>query len=143
VIICSASGFTAFENDPHKWCDWIADVERPAAQYRGRYQLKLDQARLLARHAARLADAGKPFSTEAAMAKLAASEAAVFATWAAVQTLAGAGYIRDSLVQKWYRDAKLYTIFEGTSEIHRLVIGRALRAQASTYPLDQSMNHPR
>jgi acyl-CoA dehydrogenase len=46
-------------------------------------------------------------------------------------------------VEKWYRDAKLYTIFEGTSEIQRLVIGRALRAQASTDPLDQRMLSPR
>jgi acyl-CoA dehydrogenase len=70
-------------------------------------KLKLDQARLLTQHAARLCDEGQPFATEAAMAKLAASEAAVFATWAAVQTLGGAGYIRDSLAQKWFRDAKL------------------------------------
>jgi alkylation response protein AidB-like acyl-CoA dehydrogenase len=54
-------------------------------------KLRLDQARLLAQNAARLADEHKPFSTEAAMAKLAASEAAWFATWAASQTLAGAG----------------------------------------------------
>jgi hypothetical protein len=40
-------GYTAFESDPNKWGDWIADVERPAAQYRGRYQLRLDQAREL------------------------------------------------------------------------------------------------
>jgi alkylation response protein AidB-like acyl-CoA dehydrogenase len=89
-------------------------------------KLRLDQARLLARHAARLADDGTPFSTEAAMAKLAASEAAVFATSAAVQTLAGAGYIRDSLVQKWFRDAKLDEIWDGTSDIMRLVISRSL-----------------
>jgi len=78
--------------------------------------------------AARLADAGEPFSTEAAMAKLAASEAAVFATGAAVQTLAGAGYVRDSLVQKWYRDAKLDEIWDGTSDIMRLIVSRALLA---------------
>src|SRR5712692_6760048 len=70
-------------------------------------KLKLDQARLMTHHAARLADDGQPFGTEAAMAKLAASEAAWFATWAAGQTLAGAGYVRDSPVQKWLRDARL------------------------------------
>jgi alkylation response protein AidB-like acyl-CoA dehydrogenase len=91
-------------------------------------KLKLDQARLLARHAARLADDGEACSTEAAMAKLAASEAAVFATGAAVQTLAGAGYIRDSLVQKWYRDAKLDEIWDGTSDIMRLIVSRSLFA---------------
>jgi acyl-CoA dehydrogenase len=89
-------------------------------------KLRLDQARLATQHAADLADAGRPFATEAAMAKLAASEAAVFATWAAMQTLGGAGYVRDSLVQKWLRDAKLDEIWDGTSDIMRLLIARSL-----------------
>ncbi len=89
-------------------------------------KLKLDQARLMTQRAAALADAGEPFSTEAAMAKLAASEASVFATSAAVTTLGGAGYIRDSLAQKWYRDAKLDEIWDGTSDIMRLLIARSL-----------------
>jgi alkylation response protein AidB-like acyl-CoA dehydrogenase len=89
-------------------------------------KLKLDQARLLTDHAARRADAGEPFSTEAAMAKLAASEAAFFATWAACQTLGGAGYVRDSPVQKWLRDAKLDEIWDGTSDIMRLIVARSL-----------------
>ena len=46
-------------------------------------------------------------------------------------------------MEKWYRDAKLYTIFDGTSEIQRLVIGRALRAQANTDPLNERMETPR
>ena len=91
-------------------------------------KLKLDQARLMTHRAAELADAGQPFSTEAAMAKLAASEASVFATSAAVMTLGGAGYIRDSLAQKWYRDAKLDEIWDGTSDIMRLLIARSLFA---------------
>jgi alkylation response protein AidB-like acyl-CoA dehydrogenase len=89
-------------------------------------KLKLDQARLMTRHAAALADEGKPFATEAAMAKLAASEASAFATSAAVLTLGGSGYIRDSLAQKWYRDAKLDEIWDGTSDIMRLLIARSL-----------------
>ena len=89
-------------------------------------KLKLDQARLLTQHAARLADEGKPFATEAAMAKLAASEAGFFATWAASQTLGASGYIRDSLVQKWLRDAKLDEIWDGTSDIMRLIVARSL-----------------
>jgi acyl-CoA dehydrogenase len=89
-------------------------------------KLKLDQARLMTHRAAELADAGRPFSTEAAMAKLAASEASVFATSAAVMTLGGAGYIRDSLAQKWYRDAKLDEIWDGTSDIMRLLIARSM-----------------
>ena len=89
-------------------------------------KLKLDQARLATHHAAELADTGRRFSTEAAMAKLAASEASWFATWAAAQTLAGAGYIRTSLVQKWLRDAKLDEIWDGTNDIMRLIIARSL-----------------
>ncbi len=91
-------------------------------------KLKLDQARLLMYEAARLADEGATFSTEAAMAKLAASEAAWFATWAASQTLGGAGYVRDSPVQKWLRDAKLDEIWDGTSDIMRLIVARDLFA---------------
>jgi acyl-CoA dehydrogenase len=89
-------------------------------------KLKLDQARLHTHHAAGLADAGESFSTEAAMAKLAASEASWFSTWAAAQTLGGAGYIRDSPVQKWLRDAKLDEIWDGTSDIMRLIVARSL-----------------
>ena len=97
-------------------------------------KLKLDQARLLTYRAAELADTGRPFSTEAAMAKLAASEAAVFATWAASQTLGGAGYIRDSPVQKWLRDAKLDEIWDGTSDIMRLIVARSLFSSAPPAP---------
>jgi acyl-CoA dehydrogenase len=93
-------------------------------------KLRLEQARLMTLHAADLADEGRPFATEAAMAKLAASEASVFATWAAVQTLGGAGYIRDSPVQKWFRDAKLDEIWDGTSDIMRLLIARSLFPRA-------------
>jgi acyl-CoA dehydrogenase len=89
-------------------------------------KVRLDQARLLAHHAAQLADDGQPFTTEAAMAKLAASEAAWYATWAASQTLAGRGYLRDSPVQKWLREAKLDEIWDGTSDIMRLVVARHL-----------------
>ena len=91
-------------------------------------KMRLDQARLLSHHAARLADAGRPFGVEAAQAKLAASEAAMFATWAACQTLAGRGYLRDSPVQKWFREAKLDEIWDGTSDIMRLIISRSMFA---------------
>jgi acyl-CoA dehydrogenase len=91
-------------------------------------KLKLDQARFVTYHAAERADAGEPFSTAAAAAKLVASEAAWFAAWAAVQTLGGAGYIRTSPVQKWLRDAKLDEIWDGTSDIMRLILARDLFA---------------
>lgn len=60
------------------------------------------------------------------MSKLKASEVAVWATERAVQIPGGAGYSREHPVQRWFRDAKIYTIFEGTSEIQRLVISRAI-----------------
>src|ERR1700733_4282692 len=104
----------------------------------------IDAARLLTWRAAWMAAQRRPFeNAEGSMSKLKASETAVRACEQAVQTLGGWGYIKDFPVEKWYRDAKLYTIFEGTSEIQRLVIGRALRAQASTEPLDQRMRTPR
>jgi acyl-CoA dehydrogenase len=89
-------------------------------------RMRLDQARLMTHHAARLADAGEPFGTESSMAKLAASEAAWFAAWAAVQTLGGWGYSREYPVEKWLRDAKLEEIWEGTSDIQRLIVAREM-----------------
>jgi alkylation response protein AidB-like acyl-CoA dehydrogenase len=104
----------------------------------------IDAARLLTWRAAWMAAQRRPFeNAEGSMSKLTASEVAVRACEQAIQTMGGWGYIKDFPVEKWYRDAKLYTIFEGTSEIQRLVIGRALRSQASTEPLDQRMRHPR
>jgi acyl-CoA dehydrogenase len=104
----------------------------------------IDAARLLTWRAAWMAAQRKPFeNAEGSMSKLKASEVAVRACEQAIQTMGGWGYIKDFPVEKWYRDAKLYTIFEGTSEIQRLVIGRAVRAQASSEPLDQRMQSPR
>ncbi len=105
---------------------------------------EIDGARLLTWRAAWMAAQRRPFeNAEGSMSKLKASEVAVRACEQSIQTMGGWGYIKDFPVEKWYRDAKLYTIFEGTSEIQRLVIGRALRAQASTDPLDQRMTSPR
>jgi alkylation response protein AidB-like acyl-CoA dehydrogenase len=92
----------------------------------------LDQARLLTLHAADLADAGEPFGTEASMAKLAASEAAWFAANAAVMTLGSYGYSREYPVEKWLRDAKLEEIYEGTSDIQRLIIARSMFPRATS-----------
>ena len=89
-------------------------------------KMKLDQARLLTYHAAQLADASKPFAVEAAQAKLAGSEAAWFATWAASMTLGGYSYSREYPVERWLRAAKLEELYEGTSDIQRLIIGRSL-----------------
>ena len=87
---------------------------------------RIEASRLLTWRAARRLDAGLDTSKEAAMAKLYASETAMFATWAAVQTLGGWGYSREFLVEKWMRDAKLEEIEEGTSDIQRLIISRRL-----------------
>ena len=83
-------------------------------------------ARLLTYHAAALKDAGQPFKSEAAMAKLYATEAAVTATREATQIFGGYGFMDETLVARQYRDAKILEIGEGTSEVQRLVISRAL-----------------
>jgi acyl-CoA dehydrogenase len=89
--------------------------------------LEIDASRLLAWRAAWMARTGVEFTqAEGSMSKLKASETAVWVTEQAIQVLGGYGYIKDFPVEKWYRDAKIYTLFEGTSEIQRLVISRAL-----------------
>src|SRR5215216_1026922 len=88
--------------------------------------LRVDASRLLAWRAARSLDRGERATTEAAMAKLHASETAMACTWGAVQTLGGWGYSREYPVEKWMRDAKLEEIEEGTSDIQRLIIARGL-----------------
>jgi acyl-CoA dehydrogenase len=90
---------------------------------------QIDAARLLTWRASWMAASGVPFERgEGSMSKLAASEVAVKATERAIPTMGGWGYITDHPVEKWYRDAKLYNIFEGTStsEIQRMVISNAL-----------------
>jgi alkylation response protein AidB-like acyl-CoA dehydrogenase len=87
----------------------------------------IDAARLLVWRAAWMGRNNRPFDAgEGSMSKLRAGEVAVAVTGKAVQLLGGAGYVRDHPVERWYRDAKIYTIFEGTSEIQRLVIARAI-----------------
>jgi acyl-CoA dehydrogenase len=88
--------------------------------------LRVDASRLLTRRAAQMLDRGDRVTTEAAMAKLHASETAMWCSWAALQTLGGWGYSREYPVEKWMRDAKLEEIEEGTSDIQRLVISRGL-----------------
>nr|WP_221377327.1 acyl-CoA dehydrogenase family protein [Actinoplanes polyasparticus] len=88
---------------------------------------EIDAARLLVWRAAWMGRNDRPFSAgEGSMSKLKAGEVAVAVTEKAVQILGGAGYLRDHPVERMFRDAKIYTIFEGTSEIQRLVISRAI-----------------
>jgi len=90
---------------------------------------EVQAARHLVYHAARLKDAGKPFTKEAAMAKLYASEVGTRTANRAIQIHGGYGYTQDYPVERFYRDAKLMEIGEGTSEIQRLVIARRLLAE--------------
>jgi hypothetical protein len=87
---------------------------------------ELDAAQLLAFRAASLKAKGVPYSKEASMAKLFATEAGNRASQAAVQVLGGYGYIGEYPVERHLRDIRVTTIYEGTSEIQRLVISRAL-----------------
>ncbi|SCE85589.1 acyl-CoA dehydrogenase family protein [Micromonospora mirobrigensis] len=88
---------------------------------------EIDAARLLVWRASWMGRNNRPFTAgEGSMSKLKAGEVAVSVTEKAVQLLGGAGFLRDHPVERWYRDAKIYTIFEGTSEIQRLVVSRAI-----------------
>jgi acyl-CoA dehydrogenase len=90
-------------------------------------KMELDAARLLVWRAAWMGRTGKDFdAAEGSMSKLKAGEVAVWATERAIQILGGNGYTREFPVERMHRDAKIYTIFEGTSEIQRLVISRAI-----------------
>ena len=88
--------------------------------------MKVEAARLLVYKAAVLKDSGKAYSTEAAMAKLYASETAMEVTTQAVQLFGGYGYTRDYPVERMMRDAKITEIYEGTSEVQRMVISASL-----------------
>ena len=88
---------------------------------------QIDASRLLVWRASWMAATRKPFlNGEGSMSKLFAGETAVKVTEEAIQILGGYGYVRDYPVERWHRDSKIYTIFEGTSEIQRLVIARAI-----------------
>ncbi len=87
---------------------------------------EVDAARLLTWRAACLKDSGQPFGTEAAMAKLYASDVAVRVAREAVQIHGGYGYMKDYAVERFYRDAKITEIYEGTSEVQRMVIAAGL-----------------
>jgi acyl-CoA dehydrogenase len=90
-------------------------------------KMEIDAARLLVWRASWMGRNGKKFeNAEGSMSKLKAGEVAVWATERAIQILGGNGYTREFPVERWHRDAKIYTIFEGTSEIQRLVIARAI-----------------
>lgn len=89
-------------------------------------EVQIEAARHLVYHAARIKDAGLPYTKDAAIAKLHASETAMKVTYDAIQILGGYGYSREYPVERMWRDAKLCVIGEGTSEIQRLIISRQI-----------------
>ena len=90
-------------------------------------KMNIDASRLLVWRASWMAATRKPFlNGEGSMSKLFAGETAVKVTEEAIQILGGYGYVREYPVERWHRDSKIYTIFEGTSEIQRLIIARAI-----------------
>jgi short/branched chain acyl-CoA dehydrogenase len=123
-------------------CTAYANQRRAFGRNIGSYQaiafkcadmaVALDAARLLTYQAAALKDAGRPYRREAAVAKLYATEAAVSATRDATQIFGGYGFMDETPVSRFYRDAKILEIGEGTSEIQRIVIARELGLQAET-----------
>jgi alkylation response protein AidB-like acyl-CoA dehydrogenase len=94
-------------------------------------QTEIEAARALTWRAARLKDAGRPHTVEGAQAKLFASRVARQWTGEAIQVLGGYGYTKEFPAERYYRDAKVTEIYEGTSEIQRLVIARALLGEAA------------
>jgi alkylation response protein AidB-like acyl-CoA dehydrogenase len=89
--------------------------------------MEIEAARMLLWRAGWLASSGRPLAmAEGSMAKCMAAEVSVRCTTEALQILGGHGYVKGHPVEKWYRDTKLYQIWEGTNEIQRLVIARAL-----------------
>jgi len=87
---------------------------------------RVSAARALTLHAARLRDAGRPYRVEAAKAKLFATDTAMAVTTDAVQVLGGYGYVADHPVERYFREAKVLQIVEGTNQIQRLVIAKSL-----------------
>ncbi len=115
-----------------RYCSERRQFEQPIADFQA-VQFKLadmaartEAARALAHHAAMRKDAGEDARAFASMAKLFASETAMWVTTQAIQLFGGYGYMRDFPVEKLFRDAKVTEIYEGTSEIQRIVIARAL-----------------
>jgi alkylation response protein AidB-like acyl-CoA dehydrogenase len=109
----------------------IADFQGVQFQY-ARMATEIEAARLLVYNAARLKDAGQPFVKEAAMAKLTASEVAERSASLAVELLGGVGFTKDYPVEKFYRDAKIGKIYEGTSNMQLATIAKLLQADYKT-----------
>ena len=114
------------------WAQQRKSFKVPLSQHQGiQFMLaematRVEAARLLTHQAAALRDAGKPFSKESSMAKLFAAEAAMWVSTKAVQIHGGYGYFKGSIVERCFRDAKITEIYEGTSEVQKMLIARRL-----------------
>jgi butyryl-CoA dehydrogenase len=97
--------------------------------------LRRDASRLLVRRAGILKDKGEPNTTETSIAKLYATEAAVECANLAIQVHGGSGYVDDYPVERYLRDARVTTLYEGTSQIQKLIIGRAATGENAMTPL--------
>ena len=97
--------------------------------------VRTDAARLLVRRAGALKDAGRPSTTETSMAKLYATESAVDCANLAIQVHGGSGYVDDHPVERYMRDARVTTLYEGTSQIQKLIIGRAVTGVDAMRPV--------
>ncbi len=114
------------------WAQQRKSFKVPLVQHQGiQFMLaematRVEAARLLTHQAAALRDAGKPFSKESSMAKLFAAEAAMWVATKAVQIHGGYGYFKGSIVERCFRDAKITEIYEGTSEVQKMLIAKRL-----------------
>ena len=134
---CVGIGQSAFE-EAMRYAQVRETFGRPLAQHQA-IQFKLADmatavhtARVATRHAATLRDAGQPFINEASMAKLVASEMCNNVAYEAMQIHGGIGFFKESRIERIFRDARVTTIYEGTSEVQRLIIARQALAQ---YPV--------
>lgn len=106
----------------------IADFQGMQFQY-ARAAMEIEAARVLVYNAARMKESGQPFVTEAAMAKLKASEVAQMVSSQAIDWLGGVGFTKEFIAEKYYRDSKIGTIYEGTSNIQLQTIAKAFRSK--------------
>merc|ERR1711953_562143 len=105
----------------------ISDFQGMQFQF-ARAKMEIEAARVLVYNAARLKESGKPFIVEAAMAKLKASEVAQDVSSQCIDWLGGVGFTKEFIAEKYFRDAKIGTIYEGTSNIQLLTIAKNIRS---------------
>jgi alkylation response protein AidB-like acyl-CoA dehydrogenase len=137
IAACAVGLAQAALDAAASYADSRIQFGRPIAEFQGVSFMLADMgtaiaaARALYVEAARLKDAGLPFGTMAAMAKLSATDAAMRVTTDAIQVLGGAGYTQDFPAERYFREAKALQIVEGTNQVQRVVIGRALAGRRS------------